>query len=207
MTRPLLICDCDEVLLHFAGPFKTYLDAEHALELNFESFALSGNIRRKSDGGAVAPKEVGALVERFFADAMDGQPAVAGAADALATLAADYDIVILTNIRDAHRDRRIAQIRAHGMPYPVYTNSGPKGPIVVHLLAERRSGRAAFIDDLPPHHTSVKQDAPHVHRLHMIADPALRGLIPAAADAHRRIDLWSEALPYLTDLARNGGLE
>lgn len=204
--RPLLICDCDEVLLHFAGPFKTYLDAEHALELNFENFALSGNIRRKHDGSLVEPKEIGSLVDRFFADAMDGQPAVDGAADALRQLSSAFDIVILTNIRDEYRARRLAQIRDHGMPYPVYTNSGPKGPTVVQLLAKHGRSNAVFIDDLPPHHSSVKRDAPHVHRVHMVADPALRRLIPAAEDAHARIDIWSEALPYLAALAETGSI-
>lgn len=201
MTRPLLICDCDEVLLHFAGPFASYLDAEHALELNFETFALSGNIRRRSDGGIVEKREVAGLVDSFFADAMEGQPAVEGAADALLALSEHYDVVILTNIRDEYRDRRTAQIKALGMPFPVYANSGPKGPAVTSLLAEFGRTSAAFVDDMPPHHSSVMRDAPHVHRLHMVADPALRALIPAAIDAHARIDIWYEALPYLTGLA------
>ena len=38
----------------------------------------------------------------------------------------------------------------------------------------------------------------------MVADPALRGLIPAAGDAHARIDMWPEALPYLVRLAATG---
>lgn len=207
VSRPLLICDCDEVLLHFAGPFKTYLDAAHALELSFESFALSGNIRRKSDGGAIERRQIPGLVDGFFADAMHGQPAVDGAAEALKALSSDYDVVILTNIRDQFRDRRREQISALGMPFPVYVNDGPKGPAVAALLAEHGKAHAAFIDDLPPHHSSVKRDTPHVHRVHMVADPALRALIPAAEDAHARIDVWSDALTYLTDMARTGGFE
>lgn len=202
MTRPLLICDCDEVLLHFATPFKTYLDEKHALDLSFETFALSGNIRRRGDGAVIDAREIPSLVDGFFADAMHGQPAVEGAAAALATLGADYDIVILTNIRDTYREARRAQISALGMPFPVVVNNGPKGPAVSGLLAEYGASDAVFIDDLPPHHSSVKHDAPHVHRLHMVADPALRDLIPAAGDAHARIDLWSEALPYLAGLVR-----
>ena len=54
-----------------------------------------------------------------------------------------------------------------------------------------------FVDDLPPHHASVAQHAAHVGRLHMVADPALRGLIPAAPDAHARIDGWREADPWI----------
>lgn len=205
MTKPLLICDCDEVLLHFAAPFAAYLDEVHALTLSFESFALNGNIRRKSDGGAIDPKTVGALVDGFFTEAMHVQTAVDGAAGALKQLSAHYDIVILTNIRDEFREQRRAQIKGHDMPYPVYTNSGPKGPTVTALMVEHGRTSAVFIDDLPPHHSSVKRDAPHVHRVHMVADPALRGLIPPAIDAHTRIDIWTDALPYLIGLAAADG--
>ena len=197
MTKPLLICDCDEVLLYFAGPFRTYLDEAHALKLNFESFALSGNIRRKADGSLVERGDIRTLVDGFFASAMEGQPVVEGAVEALTTLSGHYEIVILTNIRDVYRDRRRAQIAALGMPFPVYVNDGPKGPAVTTLMREHGRDAAVFIDDLPPHHSSVKRDAPHVHRLHMVADPELRPLIRAADDAHARIDTWSQALPYL----------
>jgi hypothetical protein len=149
MTKPLLICDCDEVLLHFAGPFRTYLDTAHALELNFESFALSGNIRRKVDGSLVERKDVRTLVDGFFADAMEGQPVVEGAVEALAALSDPYEIVILTNIRDAYRDRRRAQIAALGMPFPVYVNARarPRRRRVHRRLAAApqfgKAGRAA----------------------------------------------------------------
>ena len=34
--KPLLICDCDEVLMTFAGPFAEHLDEMHGLELKLE---------------------------------------------------------------------------------------------------------------------------------------------------------------------------
>ncbi|MBV8970875.1 MAG: hypothetical protein JO290_01140 [Sphingomonadaceae bacterium] len=68
---------------------------------------------------------------------------------------------------------------------------------VARLVAEYGATRAAFVDDLPPHHSSVKRAAPHVFRLHMVADPRLHPLIPAAADADARIDDWPSALPVL----------
>ena len=52
MTRPLVICDCDEVLLHFVGPFTDYLAAEHDLALQLDSFRLVGEYpARRWDGG------------------------------------------------------------------------------------------------------------------------------------------------------------
>ncbi len=194
--RPLLICDCDEVLLHFALPFADYLAAEHDLELRFESFALAGNIRRRSTGEKVEGLHLGSLLDGFFDTHMETQYPAAGAPEALAELAGMADILVLTNVRDMVRTRRGKELRRHGMPYPVHCNEGPKGPALAKLI-EGRTGPVVFVDDLPPHHGSVKAHAPHVHCLHMVADPALRALIPAAPDADARIDDWSAALPHI----------
>ncbi len=196
MSRPLVICDCDEVLLHFVGPFQAYLDSEHALTLHLDTFALSGNIRR-ADGSSVGGAEFMPLLNGFFATHMATQTPAPGAATALATLAEDCDIVILTNVDDAHNGVRTAELARHGMPYRVVCNNGPKGIPVARLVAEYGATRAAFVDDLPPHHSSVKAAAPGVFRLHMIADPRLHPLIPAAPDADARIDDWAAALPIL----------
>jgi hypothetical protein len=197
MSRPLIICDCDEVLLHFAVPFRGYLAAEHDLDLRFDSFSLAGSIKRRSGGDGIAQTDVEPLLDGFFDTHLETQYPAAGAVEALSSLAAAADIVILTNVKDMIRTRRGAELARHGMPYEVICNRGPKGPPVAALVAERRPSAVLFIDDLPPHHSSVARHAPEVHRLHMIADPELRGLIPAAPDAHARIDDWPTAHPYI----------
>lgn len=196
MSRPLVICDCDEVLLHFVGPFADYLAAEHDLALHLDSFALSGNIKR-ADGTVIDPTKFMPLLNGFFETHMPTQTPAPGAAAALAALAEDCDIVILTNVDEQHNIVRTAELARHGMPYRVVTNSGPKGRPVRALMDEYRAKTGAFVDDLPPHHSSVKRAAPEVYRLHMVADPRLHGLIPAAADADARIDDWAAALPVL----------
>ena len=196
MTRPLVICDCDEVLLHFVAPFADYLAAEHGLSLNLDSFALSGNIRR-ADGSAIDAAGFMPLLNGFFDTHMASQTPTPGAAAALAALAADCDIVILTNVDDRHNAVRTAELARHGMPYRVVCNSGPKGAPIRTLIADHGATSVAFVDDLPSHHSSVKRAAPEVFRLHMVADPRLRPLIPAAADADARIDDWPAALPVL----------
>ncbi len=196
MSRPLVICDCDEVLLHFVGPFADYLAAEHGLTLGLDTFALTGNIRR-GDGTAVDATEFMPLLDGFFDTHMATQTPAPGAAAALASLAERCDIVILTNVDDRHNPVRTAELARHGMPYRVVCNSGPKGAPVAALMAEYGATAGAFVDDLPPHHGSVKRAAPGVFRLHMVAEPRLRGLIPAAVDADRRIDDWPTALPVL----------
>ena len=197
--RPLLISDCDEVLLHFVAPFEAYLQSSHDLTLHLESFALGGNIRRP-DGQVIAVTEFSPLLDGFFDTHMSTQTPAPGAVEALATLAEAADIVILTNVGDQHNETRTAELARLGMPYRVITNAGPKGPAVLQLLREYSPTTAVFIDDLPPHHRSVRQLAPQVHRLHMVADPRLRPLIAAAPDADARIDDWAAALPYLQSI-------
>ena len=196
MSRPLVICDCDEVLLHFVGPFTDYLAAEHDLALHLDSFALSGNIRRP-DGSTVEQEHFTPLLNGFFDTHMPTQTPAPGAAAALAALAKVCDIVILTNVDDRHNALRTSELARLGMPYRVVTNNGPKGRPVAALMDEYGAKTGAFVDDLPPHHGSVKRAAPHVFRLHMVADPRLHALIPAAPDADARVDTWPAALPIL----------
>jgi len=197
MNRPLIICDCDDVLLHFADPFRDYLSAHHDMDLKFESFSLAGSIRRRACGSPIDQIELEPLLDGFFETHMETQYPTEGAVEALATLSEQADIIILTNIRDMIRTRRGKELTRHGMPYPVFCNEGPKGPAVAKLIEERKPSRAVFIDDLPPHHSSVAKHAPHVHRLHMVADPGVSAIIPSAEHAHARIDDWPTALGYI----------
>ena len=137
------------------------------------------------------------LLDGFFAGHMTTQTPTPGAVKALAALAERADIVILTNVADAHNGVRTSELARHGMPYRVLCNAGPKGEPVRRLIDEYRPSRAAFVDDLPPHHRSVKAAAPETFCLHMVADPQLRPLIPPSAEADARIDDWADALPRL----------
>jgi hypothetical protein len=199
MSRPLIISDCDGVLLEFADPFTAYLDSEHGLTLKLESFALSGNIRH-ADGTPVEAKAFPALLDGFFTTHMPTQTPIAGAVAALARLATWCDVVVLTNIADHHAETRTLELARLGMPYRVIGNHGPKGGPIRDLLAEFSPNIAVFIDDLPPHHSSAKALVPDVHRLHMVAEAPLRGLIPHAGDAHARIDEWPAALAHIESI-------
>lgn len=200
--RPLLILDCDEVILHFAAPFAGWLADAHDIELRFDSFALVGNIRHRADGRPVDHAAFPALLDGFFAEGQARQAPAAGAVEAIGALAADMDVVVLTNIPAEHRELRAGILRGHGLDLPVHANDGPKGPLVAELA---RGRRAVFVDDLPPHHMSVARHAGHVGRLHMVADPVLRPLVPHAADAHARIDGWAEAAPWIRQWMETGG--
>jgi hypothetical protein len=200
-ARPLIVSDCDGVLLHFIAPFVDYLRDVHGLSLRMDSFALTGNVKR-ADGTAVAPQEFPPLLDGFFTTHMPQQAPIPGAADALALLARDCDVVVLTNIADHHAERRTLELARVGMPYRVIGNQGGKGPPMRKLLDEFQPSHTIFIDDLPPNHSSVASHTPHVHRLHMVAEHEVRHLIPASPDAHARHDEWPAMLSHIESILK-----
>lgn len=198
MSRPLIISDCDEVLLHMVVPFRDWLAEAHGIEFVMEDNSFANALRR--DGVALEPAEIWRLLRAFFDTEMPRQLPIAGAPAALAELGRHADIVILTNLTDGHRDARARQLADHGIHARVFTNQGPKGPALKAILDEYAPPRALFIDDLAQHHRSVGEIAPDVTRLHFCGEPLIAGRIDCAhraGDAAARIDTWNEALPWL----------
>lgn len=194
MSRPLLITDCDEVLLHMVSHFRDWLGEAHDVEFAMEGGDFFNALRRA--GAPLARDEVWPLLNTFFKGEMGRQTLVPGAKDALGRIAQTADVVVLTNLLDEHNGARADQLAALGLPYRVVTNQGGKGAPVAALLEELQPSVAVFIDDLPQHHESVARRAPNIWRLHMIAEPLLQHL-PPAPDAHARIDDWAGAAAWI----------
>ncbi len=202
--KPLLICDCDEVLLHMVRHFGSWLDEAHAIDFSMAGGDFASSMRRRADGSALAPEEMRTMLDGFFPDEMARQTLVPHAREALAVLAETAEIVILTNLRDHCREHRVAQLSTHGIAHRVDCNQGGKGAPVAALVAEFAPPVTVFVDDLAVHHASVAQHAPEVYRLHMVAEPDLARHVPAAADAHARIDDWREARDWISDRFAQG---
>ena len=203
MNRPLIISDCDEVLLHMVAPFKTWLEATQGVDFNLDGADFSEALRWQGSGELLEPSDVWRMLGRFFDSQMDQQEPIEGAVEAINALSEHADIVILTNLVDARRDKRKAQLEAVGIDAPVYTNQGPKGPALDAILEEHgRNRQVFFIDDLPQHHHSVKETVHDVICLHMCGEPAIAGSINCAhkaGHADARIDRWADALPWLLE--------
>jgi hypothetical protein len=199
MSRPLLISDCDEVLLHMVKHFGDWLGDTHDIDFTPSSWELSRNMRRRNGGAAPTREEMMSFLDGFFPGEMHRQTLVPGARESLARIAEVADIVILTNLQDQCRSHRIEQLAAFGIEHRVECNQGPKGAPVAAIVAEHGNPVTVFIDDLPMHHESVAEHAPQVHRLHMVAEPALAPGVPPAPAAHARIDHWPEALAWITE--------
>lgn len=200
MTRPLIITDCDEVLLRMVVHFRDWLGEAHDVELDLTRGFAEGMRRRGADK-AMEVADMWRLLDGFFETEMHRQDPVPGSVEAIARLADHAEVVVLTNLPAKRQDARVRQLRALGIDVPVYTNQGPKGPALQRILHERGTDRPAlFIDDLAIHIGSVAEVAPYVSRLHFVGEP---GVAPhttcafEAGHAHARIDDWAGAVPWL----------
>lgn len=199
MTRPLLISDCDEVLLHMMQHFGAWLGSDHEIDFIPDMDDFSRSMRWRETGTVVEKDRIWSLLDLFFETQMHRQTLVPDALEALGTIGEVADIVILTNLGDQFHPHRVAQLESHGIRHHVICNQGGKGAAVARLLAERAPGACVFVDDIPAHHASVAQHAPDTWRLHMIADAQIAGMMAPAPAAHARIDDWAAARHWILD--------
>jgi hypothetical protein len=197
MNRPLLITDCDEVLLHMVSHFADWLRDGHGLTFDLECGSFADAVTESASGMPVPMERVWPLLGDFFGTEMQRQTLVPGAAEALARIGEVADIVILTNLPDVAHPWRVDQLAGHGINHEVVCNRGGKGLPAREIRERLAAGTTVFVDDLAVHHASVATHAPEVWRLHMIAEPKLARVVPKAEDAHARIDDWPTACEWI----------
>jgi hypothetical protein len=205
MSRPLLISDCDEVLLYMLTPFAQWLDEAHDVHFSIDTLfdeetgGYLNAMSHKQSGAKVAQEKIWPFLKGFFETEMHRQKPIPGAVDAINALALHADVVVLTNLTDDVRDARAAQLRAIGIDVPVYTNQGGKGELMTRIIADYRPSVAVFVDDLAHQHHSVAQDAPDVIRLHMVGEPRVASQMKTSPAAHARIDDWRTAQGWIME--------
>jgi hypothetical protein len=200
MSRPLVVTDCDEVLLHMVRHFGDWLGEAHGIRLELAGNPFSTMMHH--DGSPLPDEEKWRFLDLFFDTEMHRQTPIEGAVAAIAELQREADVVVLTNLGDRYQAPRTAQLRDHGIAVPVFTNQGPKGPALQRIVAQHDPSRAVFVDDLAHHLASAADWLPQVSRLHLCGEAAVAPHIPCAftaGHAHARIDTWAEALPWLLE--------
>ena len=197
--RPLVICDVDEVIVHFTRDFERYIGLEE-LWLDTSSFALNGNIKCRNTGRPAEDARVADLINRFFDERTRHMEPIDGAIESLLHIGEKADVVLLTNLPHTAGDHRRANLAGHGLPFPVVTNSGPKGPAIRDL--QRRTGRASavFIDDSPHFISSAREHAPDVHLIHFLHDERFARHIEPLDYVSLRTGSWEEAKPHILQL-------
>ena len=204
MSRPLIITDCDEVLLHMVVPFRQWLDETHDVHFDMHDRSFAEALRHKDSGEPLERELVWQLLIGFFDTDMHRQAPIAGAVEALLRLSRIADIEVLTNIGERHHGQRVEQLASHGLALPVHWNQGGKGRPLAAIVAARQPSVTLFIDDLADHHHSVATHAPDVWRLHMVGEPEIAAGVPAAPYAHARIDDWASAETWITQRLAQG---
>ncbi|HEV2748487.1 MAG TPA: HAD family hydrolase [Allosphingosinicella sp.] len=204
MSRPLLISDCDEVLLHMLTHFADWVGEAHGLAFALDAPGLREAVTERATGAPVPSDRIWPLLDGFFDSEMHRQNVVPGAGEALARIGKAADIVILTNIGDQYQAGRVRQLEALDIRHRVLCNRGGKGRPVLELIEQMRPSVAVFVDDLAVHHESVAKHAPQVWRLHMIAEPRVAAHMPPAPHAHARIDRWDQACEWILDRFEEG---
>ncbi|WP_226699834.1 HAD family hydrolase [Qipengyuania gaetbuli] len=200
MSRPLIITDCDEVLLYMVSPFRDWLDETQGVDFHMGTNDFSKALRWQENGEYLAPDEIWHMLGRFFDTEMHRQSPIPGAIEGINTLGEKADVVVLTNLVDKRQQMRTEQLADHGLAARVFTNQGPKGPALQRILEEYNPTKAIFIDDLAQHHRSARETIGTITTLHLCGEPMLAPHIDCAhtsGHADARIDCWTEALPWL----------
>ena len=189
-TRPLVVCDADDVLFHFLAGFAAFL-VERGLYFDWTSYSLDGTIHHADGTHTLALEKAGALLDEFFDHVEDLEP-IDGAPQALAAIAEWAQIVIMTNIPARVSEGRRRSLDRHGLPYPMVTNIGGKGPAVKYLAS--KTGRpTVFIDDMPRQLASVAKNSREVVLVHFVAEPRIEALLGEAPQCHHKATSWPEA--------------
>ena len=86
MNKPLIISDCDEVLLHMIVPFGEWLNETQGVSFRLVGNDFSKAIRSKDTDEPVEPAEIWRLLNGFFDNEMHRQTPIFGAIEAINTL-------------------------------------------------------------------------------------------------------------------------
>ncbi len=189
--RPLLVLDVDDVLIEFITPFMRFLDT-HKLAMSLEPLRLYGDITRQQTREVVDRATVSSLLDGFFASQDLWQSPLAGAVEAVSSLAADADVVLLTAMPHRHRALRRAHLDRLGFPYPLLTTETDKGP-AIRQLRGATPRPVAFVDDTPRHLASARDAIEDAYLFHFMSVPALRALLAPLPDRIEIVDDWREA--------------
>ena len=196
--RPLVICDVDEVIVHFTRDFEDYLGL-HGLWLDTSSFALNGNVRYRESNAPAPDTLVSEMIGTFFEQRTRNMQEIDGAVASLLAIGEQADVVLLTNLPHTAGDHRRENLRSHGLPFPVVTNSGPKGPAIRHLV-DHGGSPVVFVDDNPHYLASAYEYAPEVRLIHFLHDDRFARHIEPIDYVALRTASWDEARPYILGL-------
>ncbi|MEM6678599.1 MAG: hypothetical protein AAF675_12090 [Pseudomonadota bacterium] len=191
---PLLVVDCDEVIVEFAGHLARWLP-DVGYEMRLKKYELEGAIFPHGDPTPVSFDAAINLINAFFEEQTAYQTPLVGAVEALSRLRREVQTVVLTNIPRPGKRDRLANLASLGLDLPVIVNSGGKGRALAWLAkaagAEAGRERMVFVDDSPQQIASAARRAPHVGRIHFRGAEAIRHVLGHAEHADVAVEDWA----------------
>lgn len=189
--RPLVVCDVDDVVLHFAAPFQTFLRSQ-GHEFLPRSFRLTGNIVASDTQLALDAAGVRRLIEAFFEAQENWQLPTEEVVQTLEALSEQADVVFLTAMPPGYAAHRRRLLDRLGLAFPLIASEEPKGPIMRRLNAERALP-TVFIDDMAHNLHSVREHMPACLLIHMMPDSPLHLMAPKPFEDIVRARDWRHA--------------
>jgi hypothetical protein len=190
-TRPLVICDIDEVVMEFLDPLQDYL-VSIGYRLHADSFRLQGNIRHIADGTVATEAMFKQFQETFFAAQDQWQKPARDAKRVLDHLGTQADIVFLTAMPPRHETVRRTLLDMHGFHFPLVATEEAKGPVAAELIGGR-DVPAVFIDDIYRNLHSVRDHVPACLLINLMANDAFRALAPDPGAGVEKARDWAHA--------------
>ena len=192
---PLMILDADEVLVHFAEPFATYIK-KHNHRLHLTGYRLDNAIKKADTDEVADPDTAKELVWGFINEETKSQPAAEGAPQALMKLQAYAQIIILSNVPHSVHDDRVANLKSLNMDYPLISNEGMKGPAVKEILRNHKA-QSFFIDDNPYQVESLYNDNQQTVCVHFSVCDLVKPYMPKAVGASIEPTSWQDLVSQL----------
>ena len=192
---PLMIFDADEVLVHFAEPFATYIK-KHNHRLHLTGYRLDNAIKKADTDEVADPDTAKDLVWGFINEETKSQPAAKGAPQALKKLQAYAQIIILSNVPHSVHDDRVANLKSLNMDYPLISNEGMKGGAVKEILRNHKA-QSFFIDDNPYQVESVYNDNQQTVCVHFSVCDLVKPYMPKAVGASIEPTSWQDLVSQL----------
>lgn len=189
--RPLVVCDVDDVVLHFTDPFQEFLLAQ-GHEFLPRSFNLIGNIIASDTKLEIDAGGVYKLIGAFFEAQEDWQVPIEDVVRTLEALSTDADVVFLTAMPPLYSEQRRRLLDRLGLTFPLIASEEAKGPIMRRLNAERIFP-TTFIDDMAYNLHSVRDHMPDTLLIHMMPDGPLHLMAPKPQNDIVRAVNWRHA--------------
>ena len=202
--KPLIVCDVDEVVVHFIRAFEEWLE-EHGCWLDPASFALNGNVKRRSDNMPIPVEELQAHFAGFLSQRTSSFEEIENASRSLKHLSGIADVIMLTNMPQEYHADRVLNLSNLGMNYPVVVNTGHKGPAMIEITAAS-AAPVIFIDDTPSNISSVREAVPDVHVIHFMQDVRFARHCSLIDGISLRSDNWNETADHIAKLIESKGL-